>query len=1185
MEAPSRQSPLRGSAKAPRVDFDAMSSPANIEAFLQRWTPSGASERSNFQPFAMELCDLLEVPRPEPARPDFGDYHFERQVVFRHGDGSQSFGRVDLYKRGCFVMEAKQGASANAPAPLIQGKPIRVGAGERGSPAWVRAMMGARGQAEQYARALPPEEGRPPFVVVVDVGHCIDLYSEFSRSGGSYVPFPDPREHRIPLAKLREEETRQLLHSLWTNPLALDPTKRAAKVTREIAAQLAELARSLEGAGRPPEVVAHFLMRCIFTMFAEDAFLLPKDGFRRILENLLVSPQHFRPMVQDLWQKMNEGGFSSGLATEVKRFNGGLFANSEALDLNAAQLELLIKAAVRDWREVEPAIFGTLLERALDPQERHRLGAHYTPRAYVERLILPTIVEPLRQEWEQVKTIVFELDKTSKRPEAVQALRDFHNRLCEIRVLDPACGTGNFLYVAMEHLKRIEGEIVTLINELNEQPPTHYIEPKQFLGIEKNKRAAPIADLVLWIGYIQWQLRVFGHVQEPVLQKLNNIERRDAVLDWEGEPRPVIDEKTKLPVSRWDGRTMKTHPATGQPVPDESARVPLLLYVKPRPATWPQADFIVGNPPFVGNWKMRETLGDGYAEALRAAWPEVPKSSDYVVYWWRKAAETVAQGKARRFGLIATNSLSQKNNRQVIQQFLAEKKPVSLIFAIPDHPWVDEANGAAVRVCMTVGEAGRREGVLRRVVHEQPGEEGIEVQLEERQGLLHPNLTIGPNTLAAVPLQANEGLSCPGVKLHGAGFIVTPEEAQQLGLGRVAGLEKHIRPYRNGRDITERPRGVMVIDLFGFKSAEEIAQRFPEVYQWVAERVRPEREAKKGRNQDANQYAEEWWLFGKTRSSFRPALRNLKRYIATVETSKHRFFIFLNIDILPDNKLLNIALENAYFLGILSSRAHVTWALETGAKLGVGNDPVYVKTRCFDPFPFPDPTPQQKARIRQLGERLDAHRKSRLELFPELTMTGLYNVLEKLRAGEELTDKERDIHEKGLVAVLREIHDDLDKAVFDAYGWPADLSDEAILERLVNLNTQRAAEEKTGKIRWLRPDYQCPGAAPAAEQEDFAGDLPAAPALAAAPGKPSPWPKPLVEQVGALRDALAALGQPATAEEIAACFRRAPRAQVASLLETLAYLGQARLVDQGRYAAPQSARQPDLLGARGWARG
>ena len=362
---------------------------AAAEAFIAKWHGVAASELSTSQSFLIDLCALLGVDAPH-ATPE-QDYMFERPITFHHGDGSTSAGRIDLYRRGAFVLESKK---------------VRAGADTRG---FDEALLRARSQAEAYARALPAGEGRPPFVVVVDVGNRIELYSEFSRSGGTYVPFPDPRSHRIALEDLRKPKIRERLRRVWTDPLGLDPSRESARVTREIADRLAKLARSLEQAGHDAELVAQFLMRCLFTMFAEDVRLLPADSFRTLLTRHREQPEVAMRMLAQLWRDMDEGGFSAVLAGDVLKFNGKLFKQSDTLPLDAAQLDLLANAARADWQHVEPAIFGTLLERALSPRDRHKLGAHYTPRAYVERLVLPTVIEPLRKEWTEVQAAALTL--------------------------------------------------------------------------------------------------------------------------------------------------------------------------------------------------------------------------------------------------------------------------------------------------------------------------------------------------------------------------------------------------------------------------------------------------------------------------------------------------------------------------------------------------------------------------------------------------------------------------------------------------------------------------------------------------------------------------------------------------------------------------------------------------------
>lgn len=1146
----------------------------NPDTFIQRWRASGAAERANYQLFFSELCDLLGVPPPQPqtADPRHNAYVFEKAVPLPHG----STGFIDLYKRGCFVLEAKQGSDRpdddQAPfsaAELRARQRRKRGTAVRGTAAWDTAMEKARQQAQRYVRNLPPDEiedGRPPFIIVVDVGATIALYAEFSRTVGNYIPFPDPSSYRLSLEDLADANVRTLLRQVWLEPMALDPARRSARVTREIASRLAQLARSLEG-DHPPDLVAQFLMRCLFTMFAEDVNLLPSHSFTQLLADIRHDPANFKTMLEHLWTTMDSGGFSVILRQQLPRFNGNLFAQQTALPLNADQIQLLIEAAQADWRDVEPAIFGTLLERALDPVERHKLGAHYTPRAYVERLVKPTVIDPLRAEWESVQVAAAQLAEREQIDKALAEVSAFQKRLAALRILDPACGSGNFLYVTLEHLKRLEGEVLNTLQELGQGQLLLEIEsvmvtPEQFLGIEVNPRAAAIAELVLWIGYLQWHVRTRGDVPlpEPIIRDFRNIECRDAVLDWD-EVTPLLDEAGQ-PVTRWDGRSTKPHPVTGQEVPDENARIPAYRYHNPRPAAWPDADFIVGNPPFIGTALMRDALGDGYTEAIRGVYAHVPASADYVMFWWDKAAELVRRGGLQRFGLITTNSLRQTFNRRVLQHHMEAKEPLSLVFAIPNHPWVDSAEGAAVRISMTVAEFGEKDGVLRKVTAEQRTEtDEASVRLSESRGKIQPDLTIGANVAGVLPLEANSNLSSRGVQLIGAGFIVTPEEAEEMGLGRVPGLEKHIRQYRNGRDITATPRGVMVIDLFGLE-VEEVRQRFPEVYQWIYERVKPQRD----QNNRAS-YRNNWWIHGEPRSNFRPTLEDLSRYIATVETSKHRFFIFLNKNILPDNMLVNIALDDAYFLGVLSSRIHLAWVLASGGTLE--DRPRYNKSRCFDPFPFPDATEAQKQRIRELAEQLDAHRKRQQAQHPKLTLTDMYNVLEKLRVGASLTAKEKQVHEQGLVSILRQLHEELDTAVFAAYNWPPDLSDEEILSRLVALNAERATEEAQGQVRWLRPAYQAPDEVVQPHQAALLET--AEPDTAPTLSEKQSWPGTIAERARAVRAILAAFDAPATPRQVAGAFqgRRSQSriAQVADILDTLAVLGQAEEGDGGVFTA------------------
>ena len=622
-----------------------------VETFIQRWEKAEAAERANYQMFLAELCDLIEVPHPDPAGADneFNRYVFDRAITRQKPDASSTTVWADLYKRGSFILETKQGANAaDSPAAISHSFSApaarKTGHGVRGTRTWDIALEKAYNQARGYIRDLPSTEGRPPFLIVCDVGYVIELYSEFTCTGGTYVRFPDPQNHRIHLEDLRDPAIRERLRAVWSDPLALDPSKHAAKVTREVAHHLAALAKSLEADGHDPQLISAFLQRSLFTMFAEDVGLLPEGCYIKVLQQLKEHPEGFVITITNLWKDMaSEDEWSVALMQKIAYFNGGLFENATALPCSSEQIGLLIGAAKPDWSDVEPAIFGTLLERALSPQERHKLGAHYTPRSYVERLVKPTVIDPLRSQWDAVKTAAAQLTEQAKPKEAIAAVKDFHHELCGIKVLDPACGSGNFLYVTLEHMKRLEGEVLELLEILGDEELTFEMEafkvrPSQFYGLELNERAVAIAQLVLWIGYFQWHKKTTGTADtkdRPLLPKQQTIIQQDAVLAYDAKtPRKrkvevassCLNSKNQQDTTStieefvciWDGRTTKTHPVTGKEVPDESVTIPVYDYSNPRRAEWPEADYIVGNPPFIGKGeRMREFLGDGYVESLR----------------------------------------------------------------------------------------------------------------------------------------------------------------------------------------------------------------------------------------------------------------------------------------------------------------------------------------------------------------------------------------------------------------------------------------------------------------------------------------------------------------------------------------------------------------------------------------
>jgi hypothetical protein len=1121
--------------------------------FIERWSGrEGGQERSNYAMFLSELCEVIGAPTPDPAsaRHESNDYVFERVVERRRTDGTTERGRIDLYKRDSFILEAKQ-SRLKGPKRVIPEGQADLFSGLKSQPnptdAIDHLMISARRQAESYAQALPKDHSYPPFLLTCDVGRTIEVYADFSGHGRHYTQFPDARSFRIALSDLSDADTRERLRRIWVEPLSLDPATQTAKVTREIAGTLAEISKALEARGFAQTEVAVFLMRCLFTMFVEDVQLIRKDSFKEILSDCAARPDRFPHEMEDLWKHMDIGDYSPAVGEKLLRFNGKLFKKARALPLLKAEIVLLRQAAEADWRDLEPAIFGSLFEQALKDVERKQLGAHYTPRAHVERLVNATIIEPLTEDWIAAQASAERALRSGSKSNAVREVGDFLKRLSSIRVLDPACGTGNFLYVALRLMKQLEGEVLKQLQDLDgDDALAKYagvsVKPDQFLGMEVNKRAIEIAELVLWIGYLQWHLRTRpDRPAEPVLGNSDHIIERNALLTWDGFPT--------LPSRRAGNCKSKS----------------IYFSADVRMPTWPDADFIVGNPPFIGGKDIRERLGGDYAEALWRVYSHVNSSADYVMYWWDRAAETLTRKgtRLRRFGLVTTNSITQVFQRRIIEHRLKAERPISIVFAIPDHPWTKASpDAAAVRIAMTVAEIGEREGALREVTREDriDTDEPI-ISFVERRGSINADLTIGADLTRVKPLLANDALCSPGVKLHGAGFIVSPAEASRLGLGKAAGLERHIRQYRNGRDLMAKPRGAMVIDLDGLTSAD-VRTRYPAVYQHILAKVKPERD----RNNEEYRRTH-WWLFGRKNTVMRGFVEGLRRYIVTVETAKHRVFQFLDASILPDNMLVAIGSDDAFHLAVLSSRAHLAWTAASGGTLE--DRPRYSKSLCFDPFPFPNTSAAAKRRIAKLAEELDALRKSTLATQADLTLTALYNVLEEIRSGLPLNDKSQQIKDRGRVLILKDLHEQLDALVTEAYGWPVDISDDDILTKLATLNDERAKEEARGLIRWLRPAYQIDKLGALAHRADKVQEI----SVGIRSRGKTDFPEEPRDQAGQVLQLLRRSPRPLTAEEIAALFKDGDKilVDVKDILQSFGRLGDVSSYDNGKSYVARTA--------------
>ncbi len=1106
-----------------------------IQQFLTTWRGSQGNERANYQNFFRDLCDALGVMAPPPKGNVSGDpYCFDKEIKFFHSDRDSTTRFADFYKEGHLLVEAKQGSD-------LSGK----GTAKRGTETYRKAMEKAFFQARAYVKQL---DVKPPFLMTCDIGSHFELWMDFN---GSYTIGYGARE-RLDLDDLLRPEVFDRFVAIFADPQSLNPEKYRARVTRDVAAELAKLAKWLEEQQHDPHEVANFLMRCIFTMFAEDVELLPRDVFKTALnERWIADPRRFKPEIEALWQTMNTGG-SFGFE-RILRFNGSFFADATAFELPKEQLETLFRAADKDWSQVEPAIFGTLLERALDTKERSRLGAHYTPRSYVERLVRPVVIDPIRQEWQQVEMEVDRLLKldegqeestTAQKKKAETEIRAFVKRLREVKILDPACGSGNFLYVTLDLLKTLEAEVVQRLVDVvgAVQLETEQVNPSQFLGIEVNPRAAAIAELVIWIGYLQWHFKRYGTTPppEPVLQNFHNIEHRDAVLAYDGKEE-AIDPKTGKVKTRWGGRTMK-HPVTGEDVPDPSDQTPIYRYINARSAEWQEADYIVSNPPFIANSDMRELLGDGYAETVREVYSDIPATVDYVMYWWHKSAKTLQERKTHRFGLITTNTIRQERQRVVIEFHQQHKEPIRLFFAIPDHPWL-EGGDAAVTVAMTGAELEKTKSSQMPLL----GKSSKKGTLHEWEisystvKFITSSLQSSLSANDAIQLRANFNLAAKGFEPGCLGFTVVKSE---FGIRE----QSLIRPFKKLSHLVKGRNLEFVIDVNHIENENDLMSISPYIYQHLVDHVKSVRAV----NND-QRLREKWWQYRRSNEILKKAISGLDRYVVTGRTAKHRCFFFSEVEALCETEVICIGLDDAFALGILSSTIHSAWALSARSDLG-GNTPRYFHDACFNTFPFPTPTLEQEQKIRELGEKLDAHRKRVQTQHPDVTITGMYNLLEKLRRGEPFTDSDRTYNDKALVSTLKQIHDDLDSAVFEAYGWQPTLSDDEILEKLVALNADRAEEERNGLVRWLRPDYQAPGEVQV--QQTLTGVMEPE-TVAIEPAEQKTWSKQPKEQLAAIQELLSTSQGEWTVEQIAAQFKGGSRAKKAikENLERLEFFG------------------------------
>ena len=756
-------------------------------AFIERWSNAGFGERQGAQSFFNDLCGLVGHPTPASyAHPEA--FTFEKAVPG---------GFADAYFEEHFGWEFK-GQDAQ--------------------------LDGAFDQLLRYQVHL-----KTPPLLIVSSFQTIRIQTNF--------PGMETARYDIGIGELEQPERLGLIRDAFFAPQRFRERLRSVDaVTSETAALFQSIVEDMEQHSQTTvtpysdtgaERLARYLNQLVFCLYSEDAGLLPDGLFTRIVGQHYRDPATFDRAIRSLFAQMATGGFSG--ADEIAHFNGDLFNVIDTVELSAVALQRLGEACEKNWRDIEPSIFGTLFERALDASKRAQTGAHYTGAADIELVVEPVVMTPLRREWDAARAEIEEMDDAAR-----QRLEAFRQRLASVTVLDPACGSGNFLYIALRSLLDLEKEVIDFAAARGWHGLTPTVQPSQMLGLEINHYAAELARTALWIGYIQWhQANGFPYTQRPILTPLDTICQTDAILDLSDPDHPAEPE-------------------------------------------WPPAEFIIGNPPFLGHFPFRESLGDEYVDAVYGLYgSRIPNSSDLCCYWFEKARAQIEARATKRAGLLATQAIRFQSNRPVLTRI---KEAGDIFAAISDQDWV--LAGATVHtsiICFDDGSETERNLDGRTVAN------------------INVDLTSGRDLTLAERLVDNQNIAFQGIGKVGDFDIPEAVAKEMLVQANPHGRPNSevIKRWVNGTDITQRSRNIWIID-FGVDMPMNDAALYEAPFEYVKEKVMPTRIKNKMKWR-----AENWWLHGYLATEMRNALSPLRRYIGTSVTAKHRFFAWLPGDSLP----------------------------------------------------------------------------------------------------------------------------------------------------------------------------------------------------------------------------------------------------------------------------------------------
>ncbi len=952
----------------------------SLAEYVQRWKLNSQSERSGAQSHFIDLCDLLGEDHPAASDSIGERYAFEKPV----GKTKGGKGFADVWLRDHFAWEYK-GKHKN--------------------------LAKAYEQLNDYREDL----GNPPLLVVCDLDR-FEIHTNFTATSKRVYAFNLDDLNRNVVTATCPLPPLTVLRALFADYNVLRPDRTDAQVTQDAAKLFSRLAERLEledrNLGASRQDVAHFLMRLLFCFFADSIGLLPNKVFRSLIVSDRHNPKRFLRKLSLLFEAMSQADGIFGEHT-VKYFNGGLFDSSSVVQLDSTDLGILWDVSKNyDWSHIAPAIFGTLFERSLDPARRSLIGAHYTSAEDILLLIEPVLMKPLEARWANVRLEVIEALTVERAEEAARTSRqarirtdlrsekllaDWIHELTTLRVLDPACGSGNFLYLALRRMLDLWLEATRFAAEqrISLVVPA-MVSPSQLFGIETEFYAHELASVVVWIGFLQWRHEHSIHEdREPILQRLGNIEHDDAILRYDQDNQPY------------------------------------------EPA-WPVVDVIIGNPPFLGDKLMRRELNNDphitYVDDLRKIYEgRVPGGADLVTYWFEKARHMVETGPVRRCGLLATQGIRGGLNRVVLERI---KETGDIFWAYSDRNWT--LNGAMVHVSMIGFDSGAE------TVHQLNGE-----VVEE----IHSNLTAGANSTAAVPLLENENLCFIGTQ-KGGPFNIDETVARKMLSAPVNVNGKPnsdvVHPWANAFDVTHRSRNMYIID-FGVDMAMEQASLYEMPFEYIKKHVMPGRADLRRSN-----HRDRWWIHAESRPGFRRQLSTKRRFAATARHSKHRFFVWLDAGIVPDSALVVVTREDDYFMGVLSSDAHEVWSRSQGTQVReVESGFRYTPRSVFDTFPFP------WAPGHEPSEGSNPHLFAIAESSRELTRLRDAWLNPSGASNEDLKTRTLTALYNKMPEWLRAAHSTLNKAVFTAYGWPLSLNKQELLTRLLELNSTRASSSQT----------------------------------------------------------------------------------------------------------------------------